>query len=295
MTTPLIQVDGVSKVFTTRERGAGKRSVTAVDDVTLSILPGETLGLVGESGSGKSTLGRLILQLDRPTNGSIRFGNTELTALVRAQRRPFQRAMQVIYQDPYASLNPVRSALEQVMEPLQVLTEHADIRERALTALEQVGIAREQALRLPRAFSGGQRQRIAIARAIAVEPRFIVCDEPVSALDVSIQAQVTTLLSRLQRDLGLTYLFISHDLAVVREIAHRTAVMYRGRVVEVAPTTQLFRDPQHPYTRRLLSAVLSVDPVLARRRLAAVAGSPPEQIPIEGELTEISPGHLVRQ
>ncbi|WP_402839709.1 ATP-binding cassette domain-containing protein [Microbacterium sp. GXS0129] len=270
MTEPLVRVSGVVKDFTVRERGR-KRTVRAVDDVSLDIHRGETLALVGESGSGKSTLGRLILQLESPTSGSIRFDGEELVGAGRAGRRTAQRSMQVIFQDPYSSLNPVRSALLQVAEPVSVLSPEKDAEAVATAALAQVGITGDAVHRLPRSFSGGQRQRIAIARAIAVAPALIVADEPVSALDVQVQAQVTDLLRDLQRELGLTYLFISHDLAVVREIATRVAVMYRGQVVEEGPTAEIFDHPQHPYTRKLLDAVLVADPAIARARLRQIS------------------------
>ncbi len=270
MTEPLVRVSGVVKDFTIRERGR-KRTVRAVDDVSLDIRRGETLALVGESGSGKSTLGRLILQLESPTSGSIRFDGEELVGAGRAGRRTAQRSMQVIFQDPYSSLNPVRSALLQVAEPVSVLSPEKDAEAVATAALAQVGITGDAVHRLPRSFSGGQRQRIAIARAIAVAPALIVADEPVSALDVQVQAQVTDLLRDLQRELGLTYLFISHDLAVVREIATRVAVMYRGQVVEEGPTAEIFDHPQHPYTRKLLDAVLVADPAIARARLRQIS------------------------
>jgi ABC-type oligopeptide transport system ATPase subunit len=270
MTEPLVRVSGVVKDFTIRERGR-KRTVRAVDDVSLDIRRGETLALVGESGSGKSTLGRLILQLESPTSGSIRFAGRELVGAGRADRRVAQRSMQVIFQDPYSSLNPVRSALLQVAEPVSVLSPEKDAEAVATAALAQVGITGDAVHRLPRSFSGGQRQRIAIARAIAVTPALIVADEPVSALDVQVQAQVTDLLRDLQRELGLTYLFISHDLAVVREIATRVAVMYRGQVVEEGPTAEIFNYPQHPYTRKLLDAVLVADPAIARARLRQIS------------------------
>ncbi|MDR6868377.1 ABC-type oligopeptide transport system ATPase subunit [Microbacterium resistens] len=290
---PLIRVDALRKEFRVRGRGRGARSLVAVDDVTLDIEEGETLAVVGESGSGKSTLGRAILQLERPTSGSVHYRGEDLTAMSPARRRLRQRDMQIIFQDPYSSLNPTRSALQQVLEPLQVLRA-PDAVERAIEALERVGIPADAAARLPRSFSGGQRQRIAIARAIAVRPSFIVCDEPVSALDRSTQAQVADLLRDLQRQLGLTYLFISHDLSVVREIARRTAVMYRGRVVELGPTAQIFDSPQHPYTRRLLEAMLVREPEIARERLARVGADEADTITTIGDLREIAPGHLVR-
>ena len=296
MPSPVISTANLSKDFVVRDRGR-KSIVSAVRDVSLEIAAGETLGVVGESGSGKSTLGRCILGLETPTSGTVSFDGTTLTGLGRRELQGHQRDMQIIFQDPYSSLNPRRTALQQVMEPLEVLTDHTDMRARALEALDRVGISASQADRLPRSFSGGQRQRIAIARAIVVRPRFIVCDEPVSALDMSIQAQVTELLQELQRDLGLTYLFISHDLSVVREIANRTAVMYRGQIVELGPTATLFAQPKHAYTQRLLDAVLVPEPAVARERLAHFGASvrSPLDIAPDAQLIEIDPGHWVRE
>lgn len=292
----LVRVEGLVKTFPVRNAwGRTRGTVRAVDGVDLTIRRGETLALVGESGSGKSTLGRCILQMEEPTSGSIAYDGVELTALRRAERAPYHRSMQVIFQDPFSSLNPHRTALQNVMEPLTALAPGADVRDRALESLREVGIDGDAVHRRPRAFSGGQRQRIVIARAIAVRPAFVVCDEPLSALDMSIQAQVTDLLLRLQRDLALTYLFISHDLSVVREIATRTAVMNRGRIVELGATADVFASPQHPYTQRLLDAALSVDPLEARRRLERISSRPDQAAaPAEGTaLAEVAPGHFV--
>ncbi len=291
---PLVRATDVTKTFRVRDRGGSARHITAVDRVSLEVFPGETLAVVGESGSGKSTLGRAILQLDTPTSGSVEFEGTELTTLRPRERRAFQRKMQIIFQDPYASLNPGRTALQQVLEPVQ-LAHESDPVARATWALEQVGITGEQVHKLPRAFSGGQRQRIAIARAISVRPSLIVCDEPVSALDMSIQAQITVLLRELQAELGLSYIFISHDLAVVREIAHQTAVMYRGRIVELGATETIFGSPQHPYTKRLLGAILVPDPAVARVRLQQLSAQVSEPLELDpaGGLVEVSRGHFV--
>ena len=295
----LIELRGLVKTFPVRNAwGRTQGTVRAVDGVDLTIRRGETLALVGESGSGKSTLGRCILQMDEPTSGAVTYEGVELTSLPRAKRAPFHRSMQVIFQDPFSSLNPHRSALQNVMEPLTALEPGTDARARALEALAAVGIDGDAVHRRPRAFSGGQRQRIVIARAVAVRPGFVVCDEPLSALDMSIQAQVTDLLLRLQRELDLTYLFISHDLSVVREIATRTAVMNRGRIVELGPTAEVFASPQHAYTRHLLDAALSTDPATARRRLARISSRPDFEVAQsesagEAALVEVSPGHLV--
>ena len=279
----VVRVAGLRKTYAVRN-GWGRviGQLDAVDGVDLVVRAGETLAVVGESGSGKSTLGRLILQVEKPTAGAVVAHDAA--------------GMQVIHQDPFSSLNPHRTALENVLEPLTVRSSPRDPAaiQAARDALAAVGIEGDAVDRRPRAFSGGQRQRIAIARAIAPRPSFIVCDEPVSALDVSIQAQVTALLGDLQRRLGLTYLFISHDLAVVREIATRVAVMRRGRIVELAPTEALFADPRHPYTRRLLEAALAPDPALARQQLARISARPAAEPASRDErLVEVAPGHLV--
>ncbi|MGM7698160.1 ATP-binding cassette domain-containing protein [Microbacterium sp. A84] len=292
----LIRVESLRKTYQVRNAW-GRRTGTldAVDGVGLTISAGETLGVVGESGSGKSTLGRLILQMEQPTAGSVVYDGRDLSTMSRRERYARRGEMQVIHQDPYSALNPHRSALASVMEPLTARGTPADAAATiAREALAAVGIDQDAVHKRPRAFSGGQRQRIAIARAIAPRPAFIVCDEPVSALDMSIQAQVTDLLQKLQREFDLTYLFISHDLSVVREIATRTAVMRRGRIVELAPTAELFDAPQHPYTRRLLEAVLVPDPERARERLAHVASRPAaEASAADGPLVEVTPGHFV--
>jgi ABC-type oligopeptide transport system ATPase subunit len=295
-TEDLVRVEGLVKTFPVRDAWGRRRGeVRAVDGVDLTIRRGETLALVGESGSGKSTLGRCILQMDEPTSGTVAYDGTELTSLPRARRATFHRSMQVIFQDPFSSLNPHRTALQNVLEPLSVLTPEVDTRAAAVDALAAVGISGDAIHRRPRAFSGGQRQRIVIARAIAVRPDFVVCDEPLSALDMSIQAQVTELLLQLQRELKLTYLFISHDLSVVREIADRTAVMNRGRIVELGPTAEVFASPQHAYTRHLLDAALSIDPTAARRRLENISTRPGlVETDLDGAgLAEVAPGHFV--
>ena len=246
--------------------------VKAVDDVSFTIGRGETLGLVGESGCGKSTAGRAILQLYRPTGGSVRLEGTELTTLKGGALRPMRRRMQMIFQDPFASLNPRMTIGEIVAEPYAIYRVYPgrERQERGAQLLEMVGLDRRYLSRYPQELSGGQRQRVGIARALALEPSFIVCDEPVSALDVSIQAQIINLLEDLQASLGLTYLFIAHDLAVVRQISHRVAVMYLGKIVEVADRRELYENPLHPYTQALLSAVQIPDPSLARARRRVV-------------------------
>ncbi|WP_019179462.1 ATP-binding cassette domain-containing protein [Microbacterium yannicii] len=296
VSSTLVEARGVVKTYPLRNAwGRTRGTVRAVDGVDLAIRRGETLALVGESGSGKSTLGRCLLQMEEPDSGTVAYDGVDLTALPRARRADYHRSMQIIFQDPFSSLNPHRTALQNVMEPLAVLAPGADARARAVEALAAVGIEGDAVHRRPRAFSGGQRQRIVIARAIAVRPGFVVCDEPLSALDMSIQAQVTDLLLTLQRELDLTYLFISHDLSVVRQIATRTAVMNRGRIVELGPTAEVFASPQHAYTRHLLDAMLTADPAEARRRLERISARPePAAFEAEGgALAEVAPGHFV--
>jgi oligopeptide transport system ATP-binding protein len=245
--------------------------VKAVDDVSFEIARGETLALVGESGCGKSTTGRLLMRLIEPTAGTVRFDGVDVSTLPRARLREVRRRMQLIFQDPSSAFNPRMSVAALIAEPMRLAgIAAAECERRVMELLPLVGLAAEHARRYPHEFSGGQRQRIGIARALALRPDFIVCDEPVSALDVSIQAQVINLLGDLQKQFGLTYLFISHDLRVVRHVATRVAVMYLGRIVEVATKDQLYRNPQHPYTKALLAAVPSPRPGSHRR--AAVIG-----------------------
>jgi oligopeptide transport system ATP-binding protein len=270
--------------------------VKAVDDVSFEIYRGETLGLVGESGSGKSTTGRTILQLYRPTGGSVQFEGQELTTLPRGALRRLRRDMQMIFQDPYASLNPRMSVGRIVGDPLVVHSIGSDTerKERVAYLLEKVGLNPYYVNRYPHEFSGGQRQRIGIARALALDPSFIVCDEPISALDVSIQAQVVNLLQDLQQELNLTYLFIAHDLSMIRYICDRVAVMYLGKLVELGPTDEVYDNPQHPYTKLLLSAVPIPDPAVEKERKRMER---PETlnayIQQETVFKEISPGHFV--
>ena len=276
----LLELDDVRVWFPIRsgvvlDRHVG--DVKAVDGVTMTIERGETLGLVGESGCGKTTLGRAILRLYRPTSGRIVFDGRDITTASDRDLREVRRQMQMVFQDPYASLNPRHSVGRIVGEPLRVhgVASRKEVASRVSEILEVVGLPADAGDRYPHEFSGGQRQRIGLARALALNPELVVCDEPVSALDVSIQAQIINLMEKLQRELGLTYLFIAHDLAVVRHISTRIAVMYLGKIVEVAPADDLYDNPLHPYTITLLSAIPIPDPEVERRRQA---------IRVEGDL-----------
>lgn len=275
--TTLLEVRNLKKYFITGTDFFGRPAacLKAVDDVSFAIEKGKTLGLVGESGCGKSTTGKTILQLYKPTAGEIFFQGETISHL--AAGNSLQRKMQMIFQDPYASLNPRMTVKDILGEPLDIhkLTSAGERKERILALLQMVGLNAEHMNRFPHEFSGGQQQRIGIARALAVEPSFIICDEPISALDVSIQAQVVNLLERLQEELGLTYLFIAHDLAMVKHISDTVAVMYLGKIVEMADSSELYHSPQHPYTRALLSAIPIPDPLAESKR---------QRIPLKGDV-----------
>jgi len=278
MTAPLLDIQNLVKHY------PGRPPVRAVDGVSLTIAPGQTLGLVGESGSGKSTVGRTILRLQEPTSGRVLFEGEDVFALGTGPLRALRRRMQIVFQDPYSSLNPRMTVARTLREPLEIhrLAPPAQMDARVTALLDEVGLDPAFADRYPHELSGGQRQRVGIARALSVEPRFIVCDEPVSALDVSVQAQVLNLLADLQQKRRLTYLFIAHDLAVVRHIADQVAVMYLGRIVERAPASAIYTAPRHPYTRALLSAVPEPNPRATRERIVLSGDIPSPAHPPSG-------------
>ena len=313
---PLIEVRSLKMYFPV---GGGlfsrKKLLKAVDDVSFELYTGETFGLVGESGCGKTTVGRSLVRLYKPTAGQILFEGTDIAPLSEKEVMPYRRRMQMIFQDPYASLNPRMTVSSIIAEPMRLQGESsAVIDARVRTLVEQVGLKKDHLNRYPHEFSGGQRQRIGIARALSMHPEFIVCDEPISALDVSIQAQVINMLEELQQAMGMTYLFVSHDLSMVRHISHRVGVMYLGHMVEMAATEELFSNMQHPYTQALMSAVPLADPDLAAQsKRIVLQGDVPQPIdPPPGcpfcsrcryaerrckterpEMREIAPGHFM--
>jgi peptide/nickel transport system ATP-binding protein len=320
MSEPLIQLKGLSKFFPVDTDLLGRTTswLKAVDDLTLDIFPGETFGLVGESGCGKTTVGKLLVDLYRPTAGEIWYAGRDLVKLSPRERRGYCKDIQLIFQDPYASLNPRMTVGDMISEPIRIncLLPRDQIDDRVAYLLNAVGLSANYRNRFAHEFSGGQRQRVGIARALAMEPKLIVCDEPVSALDVSIQAQVLNLLSDLCEQFGLTYLFIAHGLNVVKHISDRVGVMYLGRLVEVAPKRELYGNPLHPYTKALLSAIPVTNPALRKKRilLEGDVSSPIDPAPgcrFAGrcyarsgcvgcecetrmpELVEVSPGHFV--
>ena len=285
---PLLEVDGLTKHFGGERPffGNAKPLIRAIDGVSFTVAPGEVVGLVGESGSGKTTIGRTVLRLTDPTAGTIRFDGADITTIDRAAMRPFRRRMQIVFQDPFASLNPRLRVGSTLAEALTIhdLWRGRSHRDAIVEILERVGLSAQHLDRYPHEFSGGQRQRIVIARALAVEPDLIVADEPVSALDVSIQAQIINLLARLQREFGLAMLFISHDLSVVEYICDRVIVLYLGKVMEMAPVERLFAAPQHPYSMALLAAAPVADPDAPRRRIILKGDIPSAANPPTGSL-----------
>lgn len=282
-TTPLLDVRQLVKHYPTRTFWRNSPPIKAVDGLTFSLDRGETLGLVGESGCGKSTAAKTLLRLIEPTAGEIRVEGTDIARLSASAFRPYRREMQIVFQDPYASLNPRMRAADIVAEPLRNFAEPSDdVEARVADLFRRVGLPPDAMRKYPHEFSGGQRQRLGIARALALKPKLIVCDEPVSALDVSIQAQVINLLEDLQAELGVAYIFVAHDLAVVRHISHRVAVMYLGRIVEIGPVATLYQAPAHPYTRALLSAVPKIHPARRAERVLLTGDLPDPADPPSG-------------
>ncbi|HIX43561.1 MAG TPA: ABC transporter ATP-binding protein [Candidatus Kurthia intestinigallinarum] len=292
---PLLEVQSLKQYFTV-EKG---QQFKAVDNISFAIQPGETLGLVGESGSGKTTTGRSILQLNTPTDGDILYKGMAVNRLSRKKLKTLRKEMQIIFQDPYSSLNPRMKVLDIIGKPLdlhKLVKTKAERTQRVEELLELVGLEKEHAMRYPHEFSGGQRQRIGIARALAVNPKFIICDEPLSALDVSVQSQIVRLLEDLQQKLGLTYLFIAHDLSMVKHICDRVAVMNNGKIVELAESEELYTNPQHPYTQSLIAAVPIPDPAIEAQKMKKTIDAGIQKYDFTNtELVEVTPGHFVAQ
>lgn len=318
MSNKLIEVNNLKKYFPIKKSSIIGKSkyLKAVDGVSFYIKEGETFGLVGESGCGKSTTGRSIIRLFDVTEGEIRYRGKDIAKLNERELKPYRRKMQVIFQDPYASLNPSLTVENLISEPLDVynIGDKKERKEKVLELLEKVGLDKEHMDRYPHEFSGGQRQRIGIARALSIDPEFVLCDEPISALDVSIQAQVVNMLEDLQKEMGLTYLFIAHDLSMVRHLSHRIGVMYLGKLIETGSSDEIYDHPAHPYTQALLSSVLVPDPKKAiQKPIKALEGDVPSPLnppqgckfvtrckyamkkchEIEPILQEIAPGHTV--
>jgi len=318
MSNKLIEVNNLKKYFPVKKSSFFRKTkyLKAVDNVSFYIKEGETFGLVGESGCGKSTTGRSIIRLFDVTGGEILYKGKDIAKLKEKELKPYRRKMQVIFQDPYASLNPTLTVEDLISEPLDVynIGSKKEKKERVLTLLKKVGLDNKHMDRYPHEFSGGQRQRIGIARALSINPEFILCDEPISALDVSIQAQVVNMLEDLQEEMGLTYLFIAHDLSMVRHISHRIGVMYLGKLIEIGSSDEIYENPAHPYTQALLSSVLEPDPKMAMEKpIKTLTGDVPSPLnppqgckfvtrckytmekchKIEPVLQEISPKHTV--
>jgi peptide/nickel transport system ATP-binding protein len=294
----LLEVRNLCKEFAGRGRWfAGRRDVQrAVVDASFDIQAGETFGLVGESGSGKSTIARAVTMLSAPTSGRVCFEGEEITGRTAGELRPVRRRMQIVFQDPYSALNPRMNVGDFVAEPLVIHGLHPEAsarRDHVAAIFRRVGLDPAFASRYPHEFSGGQRQRICIARAVALDPRLIVADEPIAALDVSIQAQIVNLLAELQDTLGVAYLFISHDLRMIRHLCHRVAVIYKGRIVELAETEELYRNPLHPYTRELLAAMPVPDPKVERARRRVAFGRPIDFEESDSTLLAVGPNHLL--
>ncbi len=297
MSDILVDVHNLKKHFVNARNWRGQPTGVqrAVDGIHFHIRRGETFGLVGESGSGKSTVGRCLLRLYDYTDGEVTFAGQPLSGLSEKALKPFRRRIQSIFQDPYSSLNPNLNVLELISEPMKIhgMGAASERKDQIADLLEKVGLNRDHLYRYPHEFSGGQRQRISIARALSVRPEFIVCDEPISALDVSVQAQVVNMLEDLQAEFGLTYLFIAHDLSMVRHISDRIGVMYAGRLVEVADSDELYENPQHPYTRALLSSILETDPAKVAERIRPDGFTTIRNDEQAAPLEEVSPGHFV--